>query len=55
MMGAQMHNLELTDAEMQALIGLIDAGVRATGLRAVKEAAGLLAKLEATQKDDDNG
>lgn len=38
--------LGLDDSEMQALAGLIDAGVRATGLRSVKEAAALLDKIE---------
>lgn len=38
--------LELTEAEFQALAGLIDAGVRASGLRSVKEAAVILEKLE---------
>jgi hypothetical protein len=42
-----MITLELTNDELQALAGLLDAGVRATGLRAVKDAATLLAKLEA--------
>jgi hypothetical protein len=52
-----MHNIELTDSELQALVGLIDAGVRATGLRAVKDAASLLEKLEAAAqpKETDNG
>lgn len=45
-----MHQLPpLTDEEMQALAGLLDAGVRATGLRSVKDAAVLLEKLEAAQ------
>jgi hypothetical protein len=45
-----MINLTLTDHEIQALAGLLDAGVKALGLRAVKDAATLLAKLEeATQ------
>ena len=42
-----MITIEFTDEELQALAGLLDAGVRATGLRAVKEAASLLEKLEA--------
>jgi hypothetical protein len=59
-----MHTLELTDNEIQALAGLLDAGVKAIGLRAVKDAASLLEKLEAAtqskeaataQKDEDNG
>ena len=45
-----MTTLQLTDHEIQALAGLMDAGVKALGLRAVKDAATLLAKLEeATQ------
>lgn len=38
--------LELTESELGALAGLVDAGVRATGLRAVKDAANLLDKIE---------
>lgn len=41
-----MITLTLTNEELQALAGLIDAGVRATGLRAVKDAATLLEKIE---------
>lgn len=41
-----MIRIEFTEAEIQALAGLIDAGVRATGLRSVREAAVLLDKLE---------
>lgn len=41
-----MIKLEFTDAEFQALAGLLDAGVRASGLRSVKEAAVILDKLE---------
>jgi hypothetical protein len=47
-----MITLELTNDELQALAGLLDAGVRATGLRAVKEAASLLEKLEAATKEE---
>jgi hypothetical protein len=47
-----MITLELTNDELQALAGLLDAGVRATGLRAVKEAATLLEKLEAATKEE---
>jgi hypothetical protein len=52
-----MHTLELTDTEIQALAGLLDAGVKALGLRAVKDAASLLEKLEAAtaEKETDNG
>ena len=42
-----MTTLELTNDELQALAGLMDAGVKAIGLRAVKDAATLLAKMEA--------
>ena len=42
-----MTTLQLTDHELQALAGLLDAGVKALGLRAVKDAASLLTKLEA--------
>jgi hypothetical protein len=39
--------LTLTETELQALAGLLDAGVKATGLAGVKGAAAVLAKLEA--------
>ena len=39
--------LTLDQNELQALAGLLDAGVKATGLQSVKMAASLLAKLEA--------
>jgi hypothetical protein len=42
-----MMKLELTDTELQGLVGLLNAGVQATGLRAVKDAAVLLEKIEA--------
>lgn len=38
--------LTLTEQELQALAGLLDAGVKATGLAGVKTAASLLTKLE---------
>lgn len=41
-----MITLTLTEQEIQALAGLLDAGVKAVGLRAVKDAASLLTKLE---------
>ena len=53
-----MHKIELTDQELQSLAGLLDAGVKALGLRAVKDAASLLEKLEqaaSPEKDQDNG
>ena len=47
--------LELTQEETQALAGLLDAGVKSVGLRAVKDAASLLEKLEAaTQEESDD-
>jgi hypothetical protein len=39
--------ITLTETELQALAGLLDAGVKATGLASVKGAAAVLAKLEA--------
>lgn len=45
-----MITLKLTEQELQALAGLLDAGVKTIGLRSVKDAALLLEKLEsATQ------
>lgn len=41
-----MITLTLTEQELQALSGLLDAGVRSTGLASIKAAYGLLAKLE---------
>jgi hypothetical protein len=41
-----MIELNFTEQELQSLINLLDAGVKAVGLRSVKEAAGLLEKLE---------
>ena len=48
-----MIKLELTETEIQALAGLLDAGVKAVGLRAVKDAATLLAKLEAATQTEE--
>jgi len=39
--------LTLDNNELQSLVGLIDAGLKATGLSAAKSAAALLVKLEA--------
>ena len=41
-----MYKVEFTEDEMNSLSGLLDAGVRATGLRSCKEAAILVNKLE---------
>ena len=50
-----MVTLTLTEQEVQTLAGLMDAGVKAIGLRAEKDAASLLEKLEAaTQEEQDN-
>lgn len=38
--------LELSNDELTALAGLLDAGVKAAGLQGVKSAAALLIKLE---------
>ena len=43
--------LELTQDELQALLGLLHAGVQSLGLRAVKDAAKLIEKIEAAQTD----
>jgi hypothetical protein len=42
-----MINLSMTEAEFQAMAGLIDLGVKSGGLATVKTAASVLAKLEA--------
>jgi hypothetical protein len=42
-----MITLNLTQEELQSLAGLLDAGVKATGLASVKTAASMLTKLEA--------
>lgn len=46
--------LELTEQEIQSLAGLLDAGVKAIGLRAVKDAASLLNKLEVATQPKEN-
>lgn len=49
-----MITIQLTEQELQALAGLLDAAVKSLGLRAVRDAASLLAKLEtATDPDQD--
>lgn len=42
-----MIKIELNSDELQALAGLMDAGIKSVGLAGVKTAATLLAKLEA--------
>lgn len=45
-----MIDVKLSEQEMQALINLIDAGVKATGLTSVTSAAVLLQKLDEAVK-----
>ena len=49
-----MKQVLYNDAEIQALAELMDAGVRATGLKSVHNASALLRKLEQAEeiKDD---
>jgi hypothetical protein len=51
--------IQLTQAQVQALAGLLDAGLRASGLRAAKDAAEILSIIEtavaAAQKPAANG
>jgi hypothetical protein len=49
-----MYTLKLTEEELQSLAGLLDAGVKALGIRAVKDAANLLEKLETVEKEEEN-
>lgn len=49
------YRVELTEQEMKALSGLLDAGVRAVGIRAVKGAAALLDKIETAISEVQNG
>ena len=39
--------ITLNNEELQSLAGLLDAGIKATGLQGVKQAAAILVKLEA--------
>ena len=39
--------ITLSQDELTALAGLLDAGIKATGLQGVKQAAAILTKLEA--------
>ena len=45
-----MINIELTEPELQQLLALMDAGVKAAGLQSVTSAAGLLQKLDGAVK-----
>ena len=46
--------LTLNNEELQAIVGLVDAGVKAIGLSSVKSAAALLVKLEAAVAEANN-
>jgi hypothetical protein len=43
--------LELSEAELEAIAKLIDAGVRAAGIQSVKDAAMFLAKAETAKRE----
>lgn len=43
-----MRKLEFSESEFQALAGMLDAVTKALGIRALKDGAALLAKLEAS-------
>ena len=45
-----IHRITLTESELQALAGLLDAGVRATGLRSAPDAARLLSRIDGAEK-----
>lgn len=45
-----IYRITLAEKEMQSLAGLIDAGVRATGLRSVQDAAILLSRIEGAER-----
>lgn len=45
-----IYRITLTETELQALAGLIDAGVRATGLRSAPDAARLLSRIDGAEK-----
>lgn len=42
----QTYVISLTKSELDALVGLVDAGVKAGGLRAVPAAASVMGKLQ---------
>jgi hypothetical protein len=49
-----MYKIGFTQQELQTLSGLLDAGVRAVGLRAVRDAAALLEKIETAVAESQN-
>lgn len=46
--------ITLSQDELTALAGLLDAGIKATGLQGVKQAAAILTKLEAAVAEANN-
>lgn len=46
-----MVELKLTEQQLQTLVGLVDAGVRSTGLQSVPGAAELLGIIDASVKE----
>ena len=49
-----MTVIELNEQQLQALVGLIDARVRASGIRGAKDAAGLIDIIEAAAAKSQN-
>jgi predicted DNA-binding transcriptional regulator YafY len=47
--------LELTEDEAQALVGIMDLGVKSGGLKVAAAAAAILHKLQAARKPKPNG
>lgn len=47
---SKTFNLELTEQEIEALVNLLDAGVRHQGLNAATNAAFLMQKINAAMK-----
>lgn len=45
-----IYRITLTESELQALSGLLDAGVRSVGLRAVNDASRLLSRIDGAEK-----
>lgn len=45
-----MYRITLTKVELQALAGLIDAGLRATGIAAARDAAMIVSRLDAAEE-----
>ena len=44
------YQITMTEAQMQTLAGLIDAGVKTIGMRSVKDAAELLPAIESAKE-----